>query len=339
MKELLTALLAALLRGEDLVLCGVIASSGSTPRGSGARMVLFQDGTTQGTVGGGAVEYESIRLAKQALQTKAAFTQGFNLTKNEVADIGMICGGQVVIYFRYFSAADPQAQAFAAYAAGLFDRSVNSWLVTELKSEGVGRMGVYTREEGPRFLGDMDAKRIEPLACAQARREGELYVEPLTRAEQLYIFGGGHVSRELAPLAARVGFSVTVLEDRADFADPKFFSPQVKTCLCDFAAIGASAAVTEEDYAVVMTRGHQSDYTVLEQLLRTKACYIGVIGSRHKVAATNRRLVEAGIPEAELCRIHSPIGLAIGAETPAEIAVSVAAELILHRAKRNGGKL
>ena len=85
-----------------------------------------------------------------------------------------------------------------------------------------------------------------------------------------------------------------------------------------------------------MTRGHQSDFAVLRQALRTPACYVGVIGSRHKVAATNQRLLDDGIAEAELKRIHSPIGLPIAAETPAEIAVSIAAELILHRAVRTG---
>ena len=90
--------------------------------------------------------------------------------------------------------------------------------------------------------------------------------------------------------------------------------------------------ITPEDYAVIMTRGHQGDFVVLEQMLRTEATYIGVIGSRHKIAATNARLLAAGIPEEALARIHTPIGLAIGAETPAEIAISVAAELIAHRA-------
>lgn len=81
-----------------------------------------------------------------------------------------------------------------------------------------------------------------------------------------------------------------------------------------------------------MTRGHQNDFELLSQVLRTKASYIGVIGSRHKIASTNKRLIDMGIPESELARIHTPIGLEIGAETPAEIAISIAAELIAHRA-------
>ena len=95
-------------------------------------------------------------------------------------------------------------------------------------------------------------------------------------------------------------------------------------------------ALTANDYAVVMTPGHQADYEILSQVLGSDATYIGCIGSRHKIASTNAYLMENGIPEAELARIHAPIGLDILGQTPAEIAVSIAAEMILHRAKRSG---
>ena len=173
---------------------------------------------------------------------------------------------------------------------------------------------------------DTDEWDILPLVRPRAMlKKGEptYYVEPLTTAGYAYIFGGGHVAQELVPVLSRVGFAPIVFEDRPDFARKELFSE-------------ASETITPDDYIIIMTRGHQADFEVLRQALLTPATYVGVIGSRSKIATTNRRLVEAGIPEAELSRIHAPIGLPILGETPAEIAISITAELILHRAKRTG---
>ncbi len=340
MEKLFTGIRDALVRGEDLVLCTIIASSGSTPRGSGAKMAVFADGSSLGTVGGGAVEYESIRLAKQALAGRKAFTHRFVLTKNQTADIGMICGGQVVVCFQFFAGGDPEAIRLAESVLSLFPQRKNAWLVTVL-SEGAGaRTGVYARDTGLLFLDGVPEEEILPLVGARAmlkRGEPGYYVEPLTRAGYVYVFGGGHVSRELVPAITHVDFSVIVYEDREEFADPALFPAAVGTVVGAYTELSRHIAITADDYVVIMTRGHQADFEVLEQALRTDAAYIGVIGSRHKIAATNKRLIEAGIPEEALSRVHTPIGLEVLAETPAEIAVSIAAELILCRAKRCGG--
>ena len=328
------------MRGEDLVLCTIIASSGSTPRGSGAKMAVFADGSTQGTVGGGAVEYESIRLANRALQEKTTFTHGFNLSPNQTADIGMICGGQVVVYIQFFSGADEATIRLFSAITDLFQQRKNTWLVTQI-SEGCARqMGVYSREDGLRFMDeDTHARDILPLVRPRAmlqRGDPGYYVEPLTTAGFVYVFGGGHVAQELVPVLARVGFAPVIFEDRPDFARKDLFPEAANTIVGSFSNISASVAITPDDSVVIMTRGHQADFEVLRQALLTRANYVGVIGSRSKIATTNKRLLEAGIPEAELMRIHAPIGLPILAETPAEIAISIAAELILHRAKQTG---
>ena len=335
MESLFIKMRDAISRGEDMVLCSIIASSGSTPRGSGAKMVLFADGTTAGTVGGGAVEYESIKLAKKALKERREFTQGFNLSHNQTADIGMICGGSVVVYFRFFAGNDAKAIALFDYAAKLFSRRANAWLITRIDTGGVVAMDIYTEGEGMVFNSGIDESAILPLLKYRAMlKQGgtTYYVEPITRAGIVYVFGGGHVSQELVPVLSHIGFCVMVFEDREKFADKTLFPTAADTILGDFTDIGAKINVTENDYCVIMTRGHQNDFELLSQVLRTKASYIGVIGSRHKIASTNKRLIDMGIPESELARIHTPIGLEIGAETPAEIAISIAAELIAHRA-------
>ena len=341
MKELFEALRDAIARGEDAVLCTIVASSGSTPRGSGARMAVFADGTTRGTVGGGAVEHESIALARKALARRCALTQGFHLAPNQVADIGMVCGGQVVVAFQFFAGGDAAAQALFSYLAALFQMHRDAWLVTKLANGVAVELGVYTREEGLLFAEDIPEAEILPLLGPRvARTQGEpcYCVEPLTRAGFVYVFGGGHVSQALVPVLSKLEFSIVVYEDRERFASHARFPDAARILVAPFAEAAARVSITPNDYAVIMTRGHQADFEVLVQMLRTPASYIGMIGSRHKIAATHARLLAAGIPEAEFARIHSPIGLPIGAETPEEIAISIAAELIAHRANARRGE-
>jgi xanthine dehydrogenase accessory factor len=339
MEKLFCTMRDALKRGEDLVLCTIIASSGSTPRGSGAKMAVFADGSTLGTVGGGAVEFESAKLAKRALAERRAFTHGFNLSPNQTADIGMICGGQVTVYLQFFAGNDSRAAELFGSIAALFAERKNTWLVTQISEGRATQTGIYSREDGLRFLEGVDERDVLPMIRPRAvLRQGEpaYYVEPLTVAGFAYLFGGGHVAQELVPVIARVGFAPVVFEDRPEFARRELFPEAAKTVVGSFADIGGSVTITRDDYVIIMTRGHQADYEVLRQALLTPATYIGVIGSRSKIATTNRKLVESGIPQSELSRIHAPIGLPIQGETPAEIAISIAAELILHRAGRTG---
>ena len=336
MEKLFRAMLQALEAGEDFVLCSIVASSGSTPRGMGAKMAVFSNGATLGTIGGGAVEYESIRLAMKALKEKSTFTMGFNLAPNQTADIGMICGGQVTVYFQYFAGESPDAIEILKYIVTLFDRDVNTWLITHITEGGVKQIGIYEEGKELMFTAGISEEEIKPLlkSCGMLRKgEPAYYVEPLTQAGMVYVFGGGHVSQELVPVITHIGFRTVVYDDREAFANPKLFPQAFNTVVGSFKNISEHIKLTKNDYAVIMTRGHQADYEVLEQALRTEACYIGVIGSRQKIAITTKRLLEAGISEEECKRIYTPIGLPIKGETPAEIAISIAGELILHRAE------
>ena len=166
-------------------------------------------------------------------------------------------------------------------------------------------------------------------------RKGEplLYTEPVVRAGRVYLFGGGHVGQALVPVLAKVGFRVTVLDNREALAKKETFPAAEEVIFADFGHINEKVSLTADDYVVIMTPGHQGDYTVLEQVLRTKTRYVGCIGSRHKIARTQQLLREAGISEEAIAGVHSPIGLPIGAETPEEIAIIIAAEMIRCRAE------
>ncbi|MCP4668449.1 MAG: XdhC/CoxF family protein, partial [Deltaproteobacteria bacterium] len=160
----------------------------------------------------------------------------------------------------------------------------------------------------------------------------EVFVEAFISDPALFIFGGGHVSREIVPLANLVGFKVVVIDDREEFAKTEQFPQAREVHQYPFEGVMDRLAVDASSYLVIVTRGHIHDKMVLEQSLRTKAGYIGMIGSRRKRNMIYENLLEQGFTQKDLARVHSPIGLDIGAETPEEIAVSIVAELIQVRA-------
>ena len=152
--------------------------------------------------------------------------------------------------------------------------------------------------------------------------------------ERAILFGAGHCSLALCPVLKSIGFRVTVFDDRADLVTAERF-PDAERLICgDFASISRYITVEPEDYAVVMTNGHAHDFTVQEQILRQPTAYVGVIGSRTKTASVNQRLRAAGVSQEAISSIHAPVGVAIKAVTPAEIAVSIAGEMIYERALR-----
>ena len=149
---------------------------------------------------------------------------------------------------------------------------------------------------------------------------------------KVYIFGGGHVARALVPALTAVDFRCVVLEDRPEFCRRELFPDAEEILLMDNAHVADFITITQEDWAVIMTRGHKADLLVQSQVMKTPARYIGVIGSRQKTAAITAKLREMGFSEADFRRVWAPIGLPIRSETPAEIAVSIATQMILERA-------
>ena len=337
MKQIFETLRNQLRSGGSAVLCSIIASSGSSPRGEGAKMAVLPDGSTVGTVGGGAVELRSTQLALEVLKTGSSHAHAFCLTPNDVEDIGMICGGNVTVYFQYLSPGHlPLMEEICRL---LTEGRGSSWLVTAIRDEAVWDMGIYDREQGLRFTDAIDLPTLEPLLrSGGVLRKGNpaYYVEPLTVAGSVYIFGGGHVSQALAPLLRTVGFRVVVYDRRPQAARKEVFPDAAEVIPGSYEDISNRVTLTADDYVVVMTPGHESDREVLAQVLRTPATYIGCIGSRHKVAKTRELLLAAGIPEKDIDRVHSPIGLPIGGETPAEVALSIAAQLVAHRSGHRG---
>lgn len=325
MKKLTTSILEKLQQGEKVVLCTILASSGSSPRGAGARMAVFADGSTMGTVGGGQVEYIASQEALEVLQTGATTIRSFDLAPAQVASIGMVCGGKVTIYYQLLTSAELPIVLDMAQA---LQEDANSWLYLRIR-EG--------RVEDFRVVRQAQACHDSEHYCSRAvlvNGEPLEYFEPLMRAGRVYIFGGGHVGQALVPVLASVDFRVTVYDKRKELATKEHFPMAEKVIYGDYEHIFDKVTLKPEDYVVIMTPGHESDFALLEQVLRVETTYVGCIGSRHKIARTQELLRQAGITEERIASVHSPIGIPIGAQTPAEIAICIGAEMIQCRSQQ-----
>ncbi len=323
--------------GQDMVMVSVIAVSGSTPRGAGARMLVTEDGRLCGTIGGGAVEYRSEQIAAQVLKEKRSGEHDFSLTRDDVQNLGMICGGAVNVFFRYIPANDEATLKICRRAEELFALGRDLWLISDIGRGG--ELSLFTEQEG--YFGIENAPEwLRSTLTRHPKRTQQdgkdFYVEQINSSGKVYVFGCGHVAQELVPVLSHVGFRCVALDDRPAFASRELFPTAEEVKLVDFEKLSDYVNITSEDYCCIMTRGHAFDTVVQAQVLRTPACYIGVIGSKAKIAGVSKKLKEDyGLTDKDLERITTPIGLAIKAETPAEIAISIAGQLIEFRATRN----
>ena len=330
MREFFRTVVHALEAGRPAELVTVAASEGSTPRGAGAMMAVFPDGNPAGTIGGGNAEFQCQQEAAVLLARQADAIRQFRFIPGEEDSAGMVCGGGVTVQMQYLPGGDSRAIAVLRDLIESDGGNQDTWFLRRIEGERVIDMGTADRS-GCRHLDAPPADLRTLLMDRTVFRDGWLSI-PAVKAGRVYIFGGGHVSQALVPVLSSVGFRPVVYDARPEFTDSALF-PQAEKTLCgDFTRLSEQVTVTPDDYVVIMTRGHQADYEVLTQVLRSGARYLGCSGSKRKLALCRDRLLEAGFTETEYARLHAPIGLAIGAQTPEEIAVSVAAEMIAVRA-------
>lgn len=332
--------------GEDIVLARVINDRGSAPRGSGAIMLVRADGSIAGTVGGGLVEAAAREKAAELFNSGLSEAFSFEMT-GELKDGGMVCGGRVELLVEFIGA---EAATAAMFETVNSDRRSGrkSYLITAVPQEGKPYKGQrWLLAAGDSPAGDEEGKDSELVArvkdsarslaeSALMEVEGRRYwVDVIVNGGTVFIFGAGHISGEVAELALRVGFNVTVLDDRAEYANSaRFPAPVEVVVLKSFDNCLNGLRLDGDSYAVIVTRGHMCDKTVLQQLLNTGAGYIGMIGSARKKDTIYRALVEEGVSRERLEGVRCPIGIKIETETPEEIAVSIVGELIDVRARK-----
>ena len=334
MKKMFSIIRERLNAGEALVLVTVTASSGATPRGPGARMLVGKEGRLYGTIGGGAVEYRSEQIALQVLENRSSEKQDFSLTRDDVQNLGMICGGDVHVYFQYIPEGDTCTAKLSAEALRLLNAGDALWLVSNIGKSG--ELSLYTKKYGlyGAEVSDWVFTQLSRQPKVLQNRDETYCVEQINGSGRVYIFGCGHVSQELEPVLSHVGFRCVVMDDRPEFAKREYFPTAEEVKLIDFTKIDESVSINEDDYVCIMTRGHGFDTVVQAQVLRHKPCYVGVIGSKKKAAGVRQILKEEyGLTEEELNIVTTPIGIDIDAETPAEIAVSIAGQMIQVRAR------
>ncbi len=337
---------ALLQKQETFVIASIIHSEGSAPRTAGSRMIVTQDGQGVGTIGGGLLEAKVMQKARTIIDQRASpeFIT-FDLTHEDTTAMDMICGGRVTVLADPIEPSPENQQIFAQWEALRQNRDKGYFLTvvfgSEQKIERIAHAVVDAHdtvhgalaldaETLARIKGEARHSRFQCLHTADAM----VMVDPACPPYTAYFFGAGHVARPTLHLAAMTGFRTVVLDDRADFANQERF-PEADEIhvLENFEKALQSLSIDSNAFIVIFTRGHLYDRTVLEQALRTPASYIGMIGSRKKRNAIYAALMNSGFQKQDIDRVHSPIGLSIGAQTPEEIAVSIASELIQHRAQ------
>jgi xanthine dehydrogenase accessory factor len=250
-QEVFAAVAEALERGEQAALVTIVSTTGSTPQRVGAKMLVFADGRTVGTIGGGCYENDAFWKAREAITNRRPQLLRYELSDDFAQETGLICGGQM-----------------------------------------------------------------------------DVYIEPIEPSPELFVVGAGHVGFHLATLAQGVGFRVHVIDDREKFANRERFPGVAEVIADDIPSWIERTPLPSHAYVVIVTRGHTNDLEALRALAPRDLRYLGLIGSRAKVARIYDALVADGMSADLLTRVHAPIGLDIGAVTPQEIAVSILAELI-----------
>ena len=355
-------------RGEAVAVATVIGARGSTPREVGAKMLVGCDGGIVGSVGGGCGEAQVFWEAARVLEGGTPRICEVDLT-GEINDLSPTnCGGVMEVFVERAAWAPAglvglsDAECVRAALHAHAERRAVALVVVVANREAAGGIPVgakwivdvhgavagpsprglarILREAGVRALvsgrpGRCWARPSGPGWELAPEEEGiGCFVEALDAPEEVVVVGAGHIAVPLARMAKLLDFDVTVLDDRGAFANCERFPD------ADLILVGPiddrlrAHPVGSRTYVVLITRGHQHDEAALKAVIGSDAAYIGMIGSRRRVKEVFRHLASAGIPEAWTARVHAPIGLDIGAETPAEIAAAIVAELVQVRRAR-----
>jgi xanthine dehydrogenase accessory factor len=240
--------------GQKCALATIVQVRGSIPSFESAKLLVREDGSMIGTIGGGCVEAEVWNAAREVMETEKPKHMSFNLGQDAAYDNGLICGGQL-----------------------------------------------------------------------------DVFVEPVIPSPRAIIFGAGHISKSLCKVASLAGFSTTIVDNRDSFANRERFPEADEIFAEEYEDVFPKLSIHESTYLIIVTRGHRDDMRVLRWAATTPARYVAMIGSKRKVLSVVKELEKDGLSREQLDRIYAPMGLEIGAISPEEIAISVAAEMIAVR--------
>ena len=347
MKEVIQGAIELLTEGKPCVVATVVRTKGSTPQKPGAMLLVREDGSGMGTLGGGCVEGDIWFAAKEILRRGGGpeFKDYF-LNEDVAARDGLVCGG--TMYFYLDPVREPsEFLPIATEIANAYEGGSAVGLATVVNvPEGADNLGakLLLRLDGSVVgsLGnpDLDAQAIEiagrlaevgSVESLITSGGTEVFIEGFTTPPTLVMVGGGHVGKATADLAHSLGYKVLVVDDRPEFANEERFPYAEQIVVAPYDQWANQVSLNVNSFVVVATRGHRFDDMALESAMVTPSRYIGLLGSRRKTLMIYQRLVRQGIPVERLKQVHSPIGLDIGALTPEELAVSIMSEIIMIR--------
>ena len=347
MREVFHEAATELDEGRPVVVATVVRTKGSTPQKPGAKLLVRDDGSGVGTLGGGCVEGD-IWFAAQELMKRGGSAQyrDYELNEDLAAEDGLVCGGTMYFLidpvYEAGSYLDYAREIDAAYAGG---PAVALATVTSA-GDGAGTLGarLFIREDGS-TEGTLGSPEMDREAMKKARelmvhgknefvtmRDGpEFFVEAYTTPPQMVLCGGGHVSKAIAPLAATLGFRVFVTDDREEFANSERF-PEADIIVAEKPETALTQLpINPNTFIIIATRGHRYDNVALEAAALTPAKYVGLLGSKRKTILIYEDLIRTGLPIERIREIRSPVGLDVRGRTPEEIAVSIMAEVLMFR--------
>jgi len=346
MEDIYSEIVKALEKKEKVALATLITRVGSAPRAVGAKYLIKGDGTSAGSIGGGCVEAEVWQEAQKVMEKREGRILHFELTSEQLAEGGLICGGNIDIFLEplreeflniYQEVVRIRQKGGSAILAtlvsveGAFPKGEGSKALIKASGEKVGLLSGGLELE-KKILSEGEAllkeKKPKVLAFNSGSRKMEILLEPIFSEPTVYLFGAGHVSEQVASLAKKVHFKVVVIDDREMFANRERFPEADEVIVSEFERCFDQLNIGDTSYIVIVTRGHLYDGFVLDQALKTNARYIGMIGSKKKIKTLYQNLMKKGIAKETLERVYAPIGIDINSETPEEIAVSIVAELI-----------
>ncbi len=321
-------------------LASVVRRRGSLPMSATAKLLVTADGARFGTVGGGCLEADVTEQALDVCERRVPMCTTHTLNAELAGDYGLTCGGTADVFIEPVTR-DPALAALYAEAAAVIARGERAVLATARSwPDGAPRKLLRTahRIVG---VGDDAALRHAVDAFEQGRDEpllgDDVVVEALVGAPRLVVFGAGHVGARICQAAAFAGWRVTIVDDRAEFADAARVPWAEQVLVCDFGDVHA-AAVAEADCVVICTRGHQHDALIASQVAPVRPRFLGMLGSHRKAALTAQALRGWGVDSADIERIVCPVGLDVGADTPEEIAISVVGQLVAVRRQTVDGR-
>jgi xanthine dehydrogenase accessory factor len=353
MRNIYVRLLHELKEQKSLALATIVETRGSTPQVPGATALFSSEGLLEGTLGGGLLEADAQKKALETLKIKASLLSEFSLRADISSGEGAVCGGEVKILIdacpeQHEGTFQDLSQSLSERKPGILATFVNRkaeetaslsrrWIEKKEKlAEDLGQHLSFFKKTVRRALAESKPffLKVKKEMFPEEAEQGFLFLEPIFPLPQLVIAGAGHIGQAVSHLGSLLNFEVTVIDDRPEFANKERLPDADQIIVAEIGKAIWNFPISSDTYLVIVTRGHKEDAAALRQCISSEASYIGMIGSTRKIKLMRQKFLEEGwATPGQFDHVHAPIGIDIQSKTVQEIAVSIAAQLVLIRSQ------